>query len=328
VRQRKLGAGGPAVSALGLGCMGMSEFYGTRDEAESIRTIHRALDLGITMLDTADMYGSGENERLVGKAIAKRRGEAFLATKFGIVRDTENPMQRRISGHPDYVAAACDASLKRLNVDHIDLYYQHRVDLDVPIEETAGAMGQLVRAGKVRFIGLSEASAETVRRAHAVHPIAAVQNEWSLWSRDLEENGQLAAARELGIGIVAYSPIGRGFLTGALKSHEDFAEDDFRRYAPRFSPENFAKNLELVARVEAIAARTGRTAAQIALAWLLAQGGDVVPIPGTKRVKYLEENVASLDVTLSPDELAELDSIFPPGAASGARYPDMSFVNR
>jgi aryl-alcohol dehydrogenase-like predicted oxidoreductase len=328
MHHRKLGAGGPAVSALGLGCMGMSEFYGARDDAESIRTIHRALDLGITMLDTADMYGSGDNEELVGKAIAKRRKDAFVATKFGIVRQGDNPMQRSISGHPDYVKAACDASLQRLRIDHIDLYYQHRVDLDVPIEETVGAMSDLVRAGKVLHIGLSEASAATVRRAHAVHPIAALQNEWSLWSRDLETNGQLETARELGIAIVAYSPIGRGFLTGALKTHEDFAEDDFRRYSPRFSAENFAKNLELVAEVEALATRKGCAAAQVALAWLLAQGDDVVPIPGTKRVKYLEQNVAALTVHLSPDELAELDSIFPPGAASGARYPDMSFVNR
>ena len=328
MHQRRLGTGGPAVSALGLGCMGMSEFYGAHDDAESIRTIHRALDLGITMLDTADVYGIGENEILVGKAIAGRRRDVFLATKFGIVRDAENPARRGMNGRPEYVKAACDASLKRLSVDHIDLYYQHRVDLDVPIEETVGAMSDLVNAGKVRFLGLSEASAQTLRRAHAAHPIAAVQNEWSLWSRDLETNGQLAAARELGIGIVAYSPIGRGFLTGTLKSRDDFDEDDFRRDSPRFSAENFGKNLELVSRVEAIAANKGFTAAQIALAWLLAQGDDVVPIPGTKRVKYLEENVAALRVDLTPDEVAVLDSIFPPGAASGQRYPDMSFVNR
>ncbi|HTA39225.1 MAG TPA: aldo/keto reductase [Candidatus Acidoferrales bacterium] len=328
MHQRKLGAGGPAVSALGLGCMGMSEFYGARDDAESIRTIHRALDLGVTMLDTADMYGSGDNELLVGKAIAKRRDQAFVATKFGIVRQTENPAQRGISGRPAYVKSACDASLQRLNVDHIDLYYQHRVDLDVPIEETVGAMSDLIHAGKVRFLGLSEASAATVRRAQAVHPIAALQNEWSLWSRDLESNGQLEAARELGIAIVAYSPIGRGFLTGALKTRDDFDEDDFRRHSPRFSAENFDKNLELVAMVEALAARKGCTAAQVALAWLLAQGEDVVPIPGTKRVKYLDENVAATGIELSADERAELDAIFPPGAASGARYPDMSFVNR
>jgi aryl-alcohol dehydrogenase-like predicted oxidoreductase len=328
VHQRTLGAGGPAVSALGLGCMGMSEFYGSRDDAESIRTIHRALELGITMLDTADMYGSGDNEVLVGKAIAKHRDRAFVATKFGIVRQADNPTQRSISGRPEYVKFACDASLKRLNVDHIDLYYQHRVDLDVPIEETVGAMSDLIRAGKVRFLGLSEASAATVRRAQAIHAIAALQNEWSLWSRDLESNGQLETARELGIGLVAYSPIGRGFLTGALKTRDDFAEDDFRQHSPRFSAENFKKNLELVAMVEALAARKGCTAAQVALAWLLAQGEDVVPIPGTKRVKYVEENVAALNVELSADERAELDEIFPPGAASGERYPDMSFVNR
>jgi aryl-alcohol dehydrogenase-like predicted oxidoreductase len=328
VYKRKLGAGGPAVSALGLGCMGMSEFYGTRDDAESIRTIHRALALGVTMLDTADMYGSGDNEILLGKALAKRRDDAFIATKFGIVREAESPSGRSISGRPEYVKSACDASLKRLGVDHIDLYYQHRVDLNVPIEETVGAMSELVRAGKVLYLGLSEASAVTVRRAHAVHPIAALQNEWSLWSRDLEINGQLTTARELRIAIVAYSPIGRGFLTGALKSREDFAEDDFRRNSPRFSEENFAKNLEMVSHVEALASKKGCTAAQVALAWLLAQGDDVVPIPGTKRVKYLEENVAALGVELSPYELAELDSIFPPGAASGERYPDMSFVNR
>jgi aryl-alcohol dehydrogenase-like predicted oxidoreductase len=328
MHQRKLGAGAPPVSALGLGCMGMSEFYGARDDAESIRTIHRALDLGVTMLDTADMYGSGDNERLVGKAIASRRKDVFLATKFGIVRDAENPTQRSISGRPDYVKSACDASLKRLNADHIDLYYQHRVDLDVPIEETVGAMSELVNAGKVRFLGLSEASAQNMRRANDVHPIAAIQNEWSLWSRDLETNGQLATARELGVAIVAYSPIGRGFLTGALKSPDDFAEDDFRRHSPRFSAENFGKNLEMVSHVEAIAAKKGCAAAQVALSWLLAQGDDVVPIPGTKRVKYVEENVAALTVHLSPEELGELDSIFPPGAASGERYADMSIVNR
>jgi len=328
MHQRNLGAGGPAVSAIGLGCMGMSEFYGARDDAESIRTIHRALDLGVTMLDTADMYGSGDNELLVGRALASRRDEAFVATKFGIVRESSDPAKRGISGRPEYVRAACDASLRRLGLDHIDLYYQHRVDLDVPIEETVGAMSDLVRAGKVRFLGLSEASAASVRRGHAVHPIAALQNEWSLWSRDLEVNGQLATARELGIAIVAYSPIGRGFLTGTLKSPDDFAEDDFRRHSPRFSQEHFAKNLELVARVEAIAASKGHTPAQVALAWLLAQGQDVVPIPGTKRVAYLEENVGALRVELSPEELAELDAIFPHGAASGDRYADMSFVNR
>jgi aryl-alcohol dehydrogenase-like predicted oxidoreductase len=308
--------------------MGMSDFYGPRDEDESLRTIARALDLGVTMLDTADMYGNGDNERLVGKAIAKRRDEVFLATKFGIVRDPNDPTKRGISGRPEYVRSACDASLQRLRTDRIDLYYQHRVDLDVPIEETVGAMSDLIRAGKVRYIGLSEASAATTRRAHAVHPIAAVQNEWSLWSRDLEENDQLEAARECGAGIVAYSPLGRGFLTGAITSPHDFAEDDFRRSNPRFTGDNFEKNMTLVRRVEELARSKGVTPAQIALAWLLAQGNDVVPIPGTKRVKYLEENVAASNVQLSEDELAALDDVFPPGAASGARYPDMSFVNR
>lgn len=313
---------------MGLGCMGMSDAYGAPDDAESIRTIHRALDLGVTMLDTADVYGAGENERLVGKAIAGRRSGVFLATKFGIVRHADDPSRRTISGRPDYVKSACDASLERLRVEYVDLYYQHRVDLHVPIEETVGAMAELVRAGKVRYIGLSEAGAQTLRRAHAVHPIAAVQNEWSLWSRDLEDNGQLDAARECGTAIVAFSPLGRGFLTGELKSPEDFQEDDFRRTSPRFMGENFQKNLELVDQVGRVARAKGCTAAQVALAWLLAQGGDVVPIPGTKRVKYLEENLAAEDVVLSQEELADLDAVFPPDAASGARYPDMSFVNR
>jgi aryl-alcohol dehydrogenase-like predicted oxidoreductase len=328
MHERRLGSGGPRVGALGLGCMGMSEFYGARDDAESLRTIARALDLGVTMIDTADMYGAGDNERLVGKAIASRRDEVFLATKFGIVRDAEDPSRRGISGRPDYVHSACDASLKRLGVDHIDLYYQHRVDLDVPIEETVGAMAELIGAGKVRFLGLSEAGAATLRRAHAVHPITAVQNEWSLWSRDLEENDQLEAARECGAGIVAYSPLGRGFLTGAIAHADDFDEDDFRRHSPRFTGENFAKNLELVAHVRAIAHRRGCTAAQVALAWLLAQGDDVVPIPGTKRVKYLEENLVAATIELTPDEIMALSTVFPPGAASGERYADMSFVNR
>lgn len=308
--------------------MGMSDFYGRRDDVESMRTIHRALDLGITMLDTADMYGHGENERLVGKAIAGRRDEVVLATKFGIVRDANEPAKRAFNGRPEYVKAACEASLRRLAVDHIDLYYQHRVDLGVPIEETVGAMAELVAAGKVRFLGLSEASGESVRRAAAVHPIAAVQNEWSLWSRDLEENGQLAGARECGAGVVAYSPLGRGFLTGSFDSPEAFAPDDFRRSAPRFGGENLTRNLELVRQLEAVAARNGCSPSQVALSWLLAQGDDVVPIPGTKRVAYLEENVAASDIQLSPDDLDELERAFPPGAASGARYSDMSFVNR
>ncbi len=325
---RKLGSQGLTVSALGLGCMGMSEFYGPGDEAESIRTIHRALDVGITLLDTADTYGSGANELLVGRAIRDRRAGVVLATKFGIVRTPGSASERQINGRPEYVHSACNASLKRLGVDTIDLYYQHRVDTDVPIEETVGAMAQLVAAGKVRFIGLSEASAQNVRRAARVHPIAALQNEWSLWSRDLESNGQLAAARELGIGIVAYSPLGRGFLTGALKSPKDFSPDDFRSRSPRFQGENFERNLLLVREVERIAAGLGCTPSQLALAWLLAQGDDVVPIPGTKRVKYLEENVGALAVELSASDREQLEAVFPPDAASGARYPDMSFVNR
>lgn len=308
--------------------MGMSEFYGVRDESESLRTIARALELGVTMLDTADMYGAGENERLVGKAIAGRRTQVFLATKFGIVRHAEDPSKRSIVGRPDYVKAACNASLQRLNVDYVDLYYQHRVDLDVPIEETVGAMAELVAAGKVKYLGLSEASAQTLRRAHRVHPIAAVQNEWSLWSRDLEENGQLEAARECGSAIVAYSPLGRGFLTGRFTSPDDFEANDFRRSSPRFSGKNFYKNLELVEHVKRIARAKGATPSQVALAWLLAQGEDVVPIPGTKRVNYLEENLHSVDVTLTQDELDDLDAVFPPRVASGERYPDMSFVNR
>jgi aryl-alcohol dehydrogenase-like predicted oxidoreductase len=314
---------------IGLGCMGMSDSYGSGDENESIRTIHRALDLGVAMLDTADTYGHGENERLVGKAIATRsRSEFFLATKFGIVRDHNDPRIRSINGRPEYVKAACEASLQRLGVDYVDLYYQHRVDLDVPIEETIGAMAELVHAGKVGAIGLSEASAQSLRRAHRVHPIAYVQNEWSLWSRDLEENGQLAAARECGSKIVPYSPLGRGFLTGRLKSPDDFEPNDFRRTSPRFSSENFSKNLELVEHVERIAAAKRCTPSQVALAWLLAQGDDVIPIPGTKRVKYLEENLAAEDVALSQEELATLDAVFPPRVASGERYADMSFVNR
>jgi aryl-alcohol dehydrogenase-like predicted oxidoreductase len=316
------------VGALGLGCMGMSEFYGTTDDAESIRTIHRALELGVTMLDTADMYGPFINEQLVGKAIKGRRNQVFLATKFGIVRDAEDPSERRINGRPEYVRSACEGSLKRLGVDHIDLYYQHRVDTNTPIEETVGAMSELVQAGKVRFLGLSEASGANVRRAYAMHPIAALQNEWSLWSRDLEENGQLATARDLGISIVAYSPLGRGFLTGAIKSPDDFAPDDFRRSSPRFTGENFQKNLDLVHHLQQLAIEKECTTSQLALAWLLAQGRDVIPIPGTKRVNYLEENVGALEVQLSDAELQEINDIFPLGAASGARYTDMSFVNR
>jgi aryl-alcohol dehydrogenase-like predicted oxidoreductase len=325
---RTLGKGGPLVSALGLGCMGMSEFYGPADEAEAIRVIRRALDLGVTMLDTADMYGPFTNERLVGRAIAGRRDEVFLATKFGIQRDPTDPSVRRINGRPEYVKAACDASLQRLGVDYIDLYYQHRVDPATPIEETVGAMAELVRAGKVRYLGLSEAGARTIRRAVAVHPIAAVQNEWSLWSRDLETNGQLDEARQHGIAIVAYSPLGRGFLTGSIRTPDDFAPDDFRRRHPRFQGENFRKNLELVELVERFAERKGCTPAQLALAWLLHQGDDVIPIPGTKRVRYLEENLGALEVYLEPHEVREIGERFPPDAAAGPRYPDMSSVNR
>jgi aryl-alcohol dehydrogenase-like predicted oxidoreductase len=328
MEQRRVGNNGPSVGALGLGCMGMSEFYGAGDEAESIRTIHRAIELGVTMLDTADMYGPYTNEQLVGKAIRDRRDKVFLATKFGIVRDASDPTRRSISGKADYVRTACEGSLKRLGVEHIDLYYQHRVDTSTPIEETVGAMADLVKAGKVRYLGLSEAGGANVRRAYAVHPIAALQNEWSLWSRDLEGNGQLAAARELGVSIVAYSPLGRGFLTGAITTPDDFAPDDFRRSSPRFMGENFQKNLDLVRYVEQLAQQKGCTASQLALAWLLAQGSDVIPIPGTKRVKYLEENVGALNVKLSDAELQELNAVFPAGAASGARYADMSFVNR
>ena len=328
MEQRSVGKNGPKVGALGLGCMGMSEFYGAADEAESIRTIHRALELGVTMLDTADMYGPFTNELLVGKAIADRRDRVFLATKFGIVRDPSDPSRRSISGKADYVRAACDASLKRLGVEHIDLYYQHRVDTSTPIEETVGAMADLVKAGKVRLLGLSEASAANVRRAYAVHPIAALQNEWSLWSRDLETNGQLGAARELGVSIVAYSPLGRGFLTGALTSPDDFAPGDFRRSSPRFMGENFQRNLDLVRHIQQLAKQKNCTPSQLALAWLLAQGTDVIPIPGTKRVKYVEENAGAVSVKLSSAELQAIEAIFPAGAASGARYADMSFVNR
>ncbi len=325
---RSLGTNGPRVAELGLGCMGMSEFYGVRDDAESIRTIHRALELGVTMLDTADMYGPFINEELVGRAIVGKREGVFLATKFGIVRDAVDPSQRGISGDPQYVASACEASLRRLNVDHIDLYYQHRVDTKTPIEETVGAMARLVEQGKVRYIGLSEASETSIRRAATVHTITALQNEWSLWSRNLESNGQLLAARELGIGIVAYSPLGRGFLTGAIRSSKDFSADDFRRTSPRFSGENFEKNLRLVDAVREIAQQKNCTAAQLALAWVLAQGDDIVAIPGTKRVSTLEENIASTNIHLSAADLAEIERVFPLDGASGARYADMSFVNR
>jgi len=325
--QRTLGKQGLIVSAQGLGCMGMSEFYGSADEGEAIATIHRALDLGITFLDTSDIYGPFTNEQLVGGAIADRRDEVVLATKFGIVRDPENPGARGVNGRPEYVLASCDASLRRLAVDHIDLYYQHRVDPGVPIEETVGAMAELVDAGKVRFLGLSEASVETIRRAHAVHPISALQSEYSLWTRDPEDQ-VLPALRELGIGLVAYSPLGRGFLTGEIKSPDDLAENDFRRHNPRFQGENFQRNLELVERVSEIAAEHDCTPGQLALAWVMAQGDDVVPIPGTKRRAYLEQNAAAAELELGEEDLARIDEAAPAGFASGDRYPDMSGIGR
>jgi aryl-alcohol dehydrogenase-like predicted oxidoreductase len=320
MQQRQLGRSGLSVSALGLGCMGMSEFYGAGDDAESVATIHRALDLGVTFLDTADMYGAGRNEELVGRAIRGRRGEVVLATKFGNVRGP-NGERLGISGKPDYVRSACEASLKRLGVEVIDLYYQHRVDPQTPIEDTVGAMAEMVRAGNVRFLGLSEAAPATIRRAHAVHPIAALQTEYSLFSRDPEAD-LLPTVRELGIGFVPYSPLGRGLLTGAIKNADDLAADDFRRAVPRFSDANIGANLDLLGEIEAIAQRKGCTPAQLALAWVLAQGQDIVPIPGTKRRKYLEQNVGALDVALSAGDLAALDRILPAGAAAGERYPE------
>jgi aryl-alcohol dehydrogenase-like predicted oxidoreductase len=327
MQQRILGRNGLTVSAMGLGCMGMSEFYGPANEAESLATIHRALDLGINFLDTADMYGPFENEKLVGRAVRGRRDQVVIATKFGNVRG-EKKEYLGIRGDPAYVRQACDASLQRLGVDHIDLYYQHRVDQNVPIEETVGAMAELVRAGKVKHLGLSEAAPATIRRAHATHPIAALQTEYSLWTRDVEENGVLDTVRELGIGFVAYSPLGRGFLTGDFKSFEDLPEGDFRRNNPRFQGENFQKNLDLVTEVERIAAAKGVTAGQLALAWVMSRGNDIVPIPGTKRVKYLEQNAAAAAVQLSKDELEQIDAVFPAGAAQGTRYPDMRNVFR
>ena len=327
MQKRTLGQG-LKVSAIGLGCMGMSEFYGARDEAESIATIHRALDLGVDFLDTADMYGVGRNEELVGKAIKDRRDEVVLATKFGNVRGADGAFLG-VNGRPDYVRECCDASLKRLGVETIDLYYQHRVDPKTPIEDTVGAMAELVKAGKVRHLGLSEAAAETIRRAHATHPIAALQTEYSLWSRDAED-GILATVRELGVGYVAYSPLGRGFLTGKYKTADDVPADDNRRNHPRFQGENFEKNLQLVAEVEAMAKEKSVASGQLALAWVLAQGDDIVPIPGTKRRSYLEQNVDALTVELSAEDLARLNEIMAPGAASGTRYaaPQMQALNR
>jgi len=330
MKQRKLGSPGPWVSSIGLGCMGMSEFYGPRDEKESIATIHRALDLGITFLDTADMYGPHTNEALVGRAIKERgREEIVLATKFGVVRDPSNPTFRGVSGKPEYVRSACEASLRRLGVDTIDLYYQHRVDPDTPIEETVSAMAQLVKEGKIRYLGLSEAGVQTIRRAHAVHPIAALQTEYSLWTRD-PEDGILRVCRELGIAFVAYSPLGRGFLTGKIRRFEDLAPDDFRRYSPRFQGENFQRNLDLVERVHGIAVQKGCTPAQLALAWVLSQGEDIIPIPGTKRRTFLEKNLGALDVRLTSEDLARIEEAMPKGVAASMRYPEaiMSMLNR
>jgi aryl-alcohol dehydrogenase-like predicted oxidoreductase len=321
VQQRNLGRSGLTVSAEGLGCMGMSAFYGAHDDAESTATIHRALDLGITFLDTADMYGPWTNEQLVGAAVAGRRDQVVIATKFGNEVDEQGQRTGRVNGRPEYIRRAVDGSLRRLGTDHIDLYYQHRVDPGVPVEETFGALAELVAAGKVGHLGISEAAPATIRSAHAVHPLAAVQTEYSLFTRDVEDNGVLATVRELGIGFVPYSPLGRGFLSGKIRSSDDFAEDDFRRYSPRFQGENFARNLDLLDRVTAIAEAKSITPSQLALAWVLAQGPDVVPIPGTRRIANLEENVAALDVTLTPDDLAAIDQVAPAGAAAGDRYP-------
>lgn len=327
MQTRQLGKNGPQVSAIGLGCMGMTDFYTTgTDTKEAIATLHRALELGITLLDTADMYGPHTNEELIGQAIRGKRDQVFLASKFGFVRDANDPGARGVNGSPEYIRSAIDGTLKRLGIETLDLYYQHRIDPQISVEESVGAMAELVKAGKVRYLGLSEASASTLERAHKVHPISALQTEYSLWSRDPEENGSLETCRRLGIAFVPYSPLGRGFLTGTLKSPNDFAADDYRRSSPRFQGENFAKNLLLVEKVQKLATEKGVSAGQLALAWVLAQGNDIVPIPGTKRRKYLEENVAALAIKLSQSELQALKDLFPVEAIAGQRYSDSSLT--